>query len=397
VKIAIVSDAWLPQTNGVVRTLYMTVETLRRQGHAVRVIEPGAFSTFPCPTYPEIRLAWRPGRRLEAALLDFSPDAVHIATEGPLGHGARAWCRAREMPFTTSYHTQFPEYLDARFHIGTRIPYAYLRRFHGAARRTMVAAPSMQSALAGHGFRNLVRWGRGVDVGLFRPGPKDLWTQPRPISLYFGRVAVEKNIEALLALDLPGTRVVIGDGPARADLERKYPRVVFTGYKFGDDLARHVAAADVCVFPSRTDTFGLVLLEAMACGLPVAAYPVTGPLDVVRPGVTGVLSEDLRAAVLGALELDPRACRAQALEHTWDAATRQFVANLAPRGASRFEVSGQRVVERLESGQQYPVIVREARDQEESPDREHRSEVLRMLAHPRARLLHGAVRDEAKP
>jgi glycosyltransferase involved in cell wall biosynthesis len=331
VKIAIVSDAWLPQTNGVVRTLHTTAETLRREGHVVHVVEPGQFSTFPCPTYPEIRLAWRPGRQLESSLLAFAPDAVHIATEGTLGLSARAWCRASRMPFTTSYHTQFPEYVAARFPIGTRLPYAFLRRFHSAATRTMVAAPSMQVALEQRGFRNLVRWGRGVDVELFRPGPKDLWCQPRPISLYFGRVAVEKNLEAFLALDLPGTRVVIGDGPARAELASRYPHVVFTGYKFGEDLARHVAAADVCVFPSRTDTFGLVLLEALACGLPIAAYPVTGPLDVVRPGVTGVLSEDLRAAVLGALALEPAACRAQALEHTWEAATRQFVANLAPR------------------------------------------------------------------
>jgi glycosyltransferase involved in cell wall biosynthesis len=227
----------------------------------------------------------------------------------------------------------------------------------------MVAAASMQLALEARGFSNLVRWGRGVDLELFRPGPKDLWPQPRPISLYFGRVAIEKNIEAFLALDLPGTRIVIGDGPARAELEQRYPQVVFTGYKFGADLARHVAAADVCVFPSRTDTFGLVLLEAMACGLPVAAYPVTGPLDVVRPGVSGVLSEDLRAATLGALELDPAACRAQALEHTWEAATRQFVGNLAPRRSSGLglEVGPERVVQRLERGQQHPVVMREAR------------------------------------
>jgi glycosyltransferase involved in cell wall biosynthesis len=331
VRIAIVSDAWLPQTNGVVRTLRTTAETLRAQGHAVRIVEPGEFDTFPCPTYPEIRLAWRPRGALDRALRDFGPDAIHVATEGPLGHAARSWCIASDMPFTTSYHTQFPEYLHARLGVGTRLAYAYLRRFHSAAKRTLVAAPSMHALLERRGFRNLGRWGRGVDVALFRPREKDGWPYPRPISLYFGRVAVEKNVEAFLSLDLPGTRVVIGDGPARATLEQRYPEVVFTGYKHGEDLARRVAAADVCVFPSRTDTFGLVLLEAMACGLPVAAYPVTGPLDVIRSGVTGVLSEDLRAATLAALELDPAACRAQALEHTWDAATRQFLAQLAPK------------------------------------------------------------------
>jgi glycosyltransferase involved in cell wall biosynthesis len=329
-RIALVTDAWLPQTNGVVRTLGATARELERLGERVEIFEPGAFRAFACPTYPEIRLAWRPYRKLAAALEEFAPEAVHIATEGPLGWAARAWCRARGWPFTTSYHTQFPEYVRARSGLSLGASYALLRRFHGAAARTMVAAPSMQRRLAAHGFQNLVRWTRGVDVDLFRPGPKELWKLPRPISLYFGRVAVEKDLPAFLSLSLPGTQVVIGDGPARAELERRFPRAHFTGYKHGEDLVRHVAAADVCVFPSRTDTFGLVLLEAMACGLPVAAYPVTGPIDVVRPGLTGALDEDLRVAVLRALQLDPAACRAWALQHSWAAATRQFRAQLAP-------------------------------------------------------------------
>ncbi|HSN70042.1 MAG TPA: glycosyltransferase family 1 protein [Steroidobacteraceae bacterium] len=330
-RVALVTDAWLPQTNGVVRTLGITVEMLRSRGHDVTVIEPGTFRTFPCPTYPEIRLAWRPYRNVAARLEEHSPDAVHIATEGPLGMAARRWCRRRGHPFTTSYHTQFPEYVRARVPIPLAWSYAYLRRFHGRAARTMVATPSMQRLLESRGFGNVVRWSRGVDVELFRPREQDLYDLPRPISLFVGRVAVEKNIEDFLRLDLPGTKVVVGDGPARAELEIAHPRVVFTGYRYGEELAAHVAAADVFVFPSRTDTFGLVLLEAMACGVPVAAYPVTGPIDVVRDGVTGVLSEDLRTAALRALELDRTACREYALGFTWDRATDQFFGNLAPR------------------------------------------------------------------
>ena len=229
-----------------------------------------------------------------------------------------------------SYHTQFPEYVRARVPIPVAVSYAFLRWFHGRAEHTLVATPSMQNALAERGFRNLVLWSRGVDTELFRPRDESFLELPRPIWLYFGRVSVEKGIEEFLALDLPGTKLVVGDGPATESLRRKYAGAVFTGYRFGDELARHVAAADVFVFPSRTDTFGLVLLEAMACGIPVAAFPVTGPIDVVVNGVTGVLSEDLRAAALTALHLDRRACREHALRYTWEAATRQFVASLAP-------------------------------------------------------------------
>ncbi len=329
-KIVIVTDAWRPQTNGVVRTLATTADHATRLGHEVAVIEPGMFHTFPCPTYPEIRLAWMPYRSMARRLEELAPDAIHIATEGTLGAAARTWCLRNRRPFTTSYHTQFPEYVRARVPIPLALSYAHLRRFHGAAVRTMVATPTMQRQLEGRGFRNVVRWSRGVDVGLFRPRSKDYLAWPRPLSLYCGRVAVEKSIEDFLRLDLPGTKVVVGDGPARAQLEAEYPDVKFVGYRFGEELAQHVAAADVFVFPSRTDTFGLVLLEAMACGLPVAAYPVTGPIDVVINGTTGVLSEDLRAAVLAALKLDPSDCRQHALGYTWEAATRQFLGNLAP-------------------------------------------------------------------
>lgn len=333
-KIAIVTDAWRPQTNGVVQTLSTTAQTLRTGGHEVRVVEPNQFRTVPCPTYPEIRLAWFPRRRLSQLLREFAPDCIHVATEGTLGMAARSWCVRNRFPFTTSYHTQFPEYVRARVPIPLALSYAHLRRFHSAAARMMVATPTLQKQLEKRGFRNIVRWTRGVDVELFRPGPKEFLDLPRPICVYMGRVAVEKNIEAFLALDLPGTKLVIGDGPQRRSLQAEFPAAQFVGYKFGAELAAHLAAADVFVFPSRTDTFGLVLLEALACGVPVAAYPVAGPIDVIENGRTGVLDEDLRAAALAALKLDPAHCRAFALAHTWEAATKQFVANLAPREAA---------------------------------------------------------------
>lgn len=335
-KLALVTDAWLPQTNGVVRTLSMTTTLLRHSGHVVEVHDPTAFRTVPCPTYPEIRLAWRPYRRLAARLEAQDPDSIHIATEGPLGLAARRWCLRHARAFTSSYHTQFPEYVRARFPVPLSLSYAHMRRFHGAAAHTFVATPSMRRSLEARGFRNLEVWSRGVDTELFRPRPKDFLALPRPIWLYFGRVAVEKGVDDFLRLDLPGTRLVVGDGPALADCRRRFPDAVFAGYRFGEELAAYVAASDVFVFPSRTDTFGLVLLEAMACGIPVAAYPVTGPKDVVVDGVTGMLGEDLRAAALAALALDPTACREHALHYTWAAATRQFLGNLvAARGGAR--------------------------------------------------------------
>lgn len=334
-RIALVTDAWLPQTNGVVRTLSKTAEQLRGFGNEVRVIEPNQFRTFPCPTYPEIRLAWLPYRRIGQLLQEFEPDAIHIATEGTLGSAARSWCLRHRRAFTTSYHTQFPEYIRARVPIPLSVSYAFLRNFHGAAARTMVATPTMQRLLESRRFDNIVRWTRGVDTQLFRPRDKQWLQFPRPIALYTGRVAVEKNIEAFLEMQWSGTKVIVGDGPARAALQAKYPNARFVGYKFGDELAAHVAAADVFVFPSRTDTFGLVLLEAMACGVPVAAYPVTGPIDVVQQGVTGILHENLHQAALQALQLDSGQCRAYALQHTWEAATEQFLNNLALRPAEQ--------------------------------------------------------------
>ncbi|MGA7800144.1 MAG: glycosyltransferase family 1 protein [Gammaproteobacteria bacterium] len=327
-RVAIVTDAWQPQVNGVVRTLSRTGEELQARGYQVCFVTPQAFRTVPCPTYPSIRLALWPGRRLADLMDRFAPTAVHIATEGPLGLAGRAYCRARGLAFTTSYHTRFPEYVRLRAPIPVNLSYRFLRWFHGGACRTLVATPSMRRQLVGHGFENVVIWSRGVDTELFRPRPKDYLQAPRPIAMYVGRVAVEKNIEAFLALDLPGTRYVVGDGPDLEALRRRHPEVRFTGFQFGEELARHLAAADVFVFPSRTDTFGLVLLEAMACGVPVAAYPVTGPVDVVRQGVTGVLGEDLQQAALAALGLSARACRAYALAHTWRAATREFLGHL---------------------------------------------------------------------
>ena len=330
-RIALATDAWRPQTNGVVTTLARTLEGLERQGHVTRTVHPSEFRTVPCPTYPEIRLALFPGVRLKRMLREFSPDAVHIATEGPLGQAARDWCLRQGMPFTTSYHTQFPQYIRARFPIPEKWSYAFLRRFHGAAQRVMVATEHIRRDLERNGFRNLAMWTRGVDLELFRPGDRNYLPGARPILLYAGRVAVEKNLEAFLGLDVPGTKYVIGGGPTLDELRARFPQVVFPGYKYGEELARHMASADVFVFPSRTDTFGLVLLEAMACGVPVAAYPVVGPIDVVEQGVSGFLHEDLAIAVRRALELDRGACRRHALGFTWERATQQFLGNLAPR------------------------------------------------------------------
>jgi glycosyltransferase involved in cell wall biosynthesis len=328
-RIVIVTDAWLPQTNGVVTTLQQTVRQLRDFGHEVHLVTPEGFKTVPCPTYPEIRLAlfsWREvGRRLRA----IQPDAVHIATEGPLGLAARQYAVSRGLAFTTSYHTQFPQYISARLPIPAATVYRYLRCFHSRSSRVMVGTEEMRRELRMNGFRRVVPWTRGVDTERFTPAPV-VTRKPIPTLLYVGRVAVEKSVRDFCDLTVTARKVVVGDGPGLAELKCRYPSVEFRGFQHGTALVASYQEADCFVFPSRTDTFGLVMLEAMACGLPVAAYPVTGPIDVVRPGVTGCLSENLDDAVNGALTLNPASCRQQALEYNWERAARQFEGHLVP-------------------------------------------------------------------
>jgi glycosyltransferase involved in cell wall biosynthesis len=334
VRVLIVTDAWAPQVNGVVRTLETLGIELCRLGHDVRFVTPDGFRTVPMPTYPEIRLALFARRAVGRVIDAFKPDAIHIATEGPLGLAARRSCVRRNLSFTTSFHTRFPEYIKARFGVPPTWSYAGLRWFHGPATAVMVATRTLENDLAGRGFKNLRLWSRGVDVDLFKPGAKDWLDLPRPVFLYVGRVAIEKSIEDFLKLDLPGSKLVVGDGPLLAELRQRYAHVRFVGPKFGRELARHYAASDVFVFPSRTDTFGLVVLEALASGLPVAAYPVQGPIDIIADAPVGALSEDLGAAARKAMHLSPQACRLFALNFSWEACTRQFLANLARPGSS---------------------------------------------------------------
>jgi glycosyltransferase involved in cell wall biosynthesis len=328
-RVLLVTDAWHPQVNGVVRTLEMLARDLEAMGHQVRYATPQGRLTMPMPTYPEIRLTLFPRKSLERMIDAFDPNAVHIATEGPLGLSARAICIKRKLPFTTSFHTRFPEYVKARFpFVPVEWTYRFLRWFHGPAATMMVATQSLKDEMESHGFTNVSLWSRGVDVDAFHPIAGATLPFARPIWLYVGRVAVEKNLDAFLALDLPGTKVVVGDGPARASLERKYPDAKFVGAKSGAELTAYYAASDVFVFPSRTDTFGLVVLEALACGTPVAAYPVQGPRDVIGNAPVGALDEDLKAACLRALTIPRDEARAFALKNSWRACTEQFIANL---------------------------------------------------------------------
>jgi glycosyltransferase involved in cell wall biosynthesis len=354
-NIVIVTDAWYPQINGVVRTLARTRDELIKLGHTVPCITPEGFQTVPMPTYPDIRLSLFPGRKVRQRLEELKPDAVHIATEGPLGMAARSWCLRNRFPYTTSFHTQFPEYVWLRTRIPLAWSYAVMRWFHGRAAAVMVATPTLHQRLTEHGFTNLATWSRGVDSEHFKPRPKNFLDQPRPIFMYMGRVAIEKNIEAFLKLDLPGSKVVVGDGPDLEMLKKKYPKTVFTGFKTGEELAQHLAAADVFVFPSRTDTFGLVLIEALASGVPVAAYPVQGPIDIIENGVTGFLDEDLQKAAMAALALKPEICRSTALQYTWEACTKQFLSQLeSARGHSI-------APEHSDTGAQRPAKTRRAR------------------------------------
>ncbi len=327
-RVLVATDAWRPQINGVVRSLEYMAAHAAAQGAEVAFLTPLDFRTLPLPTYPEIRLALTTPGRVARRIREIAPDAVHIATEGPIGFAARAACLAEGRSFTTSYHTRFPEYLAARAPVPERWSYAALRRFHNAGSACMVSTASLARELEGRGFTHVVPWTRGVDTDLFRPRDDASLDLPGPVFLFVGRLAVEKNIAAFLALDLPGTKVIVGDGPARAELERIDPRARFLGALTGEALARVYAAADVFVFPSLTDTFGIVLLEALASGLPVAAYPVTGPLDVIGDTGCGVLDHDLRRACLEALRISRERCRAQALRCSWAESGRQFFDNI---------------------------------------------------------------------
>lgn len=337
-KIALVTDAWTPQTNGVVTTLKQVIAGVEARGHAVRVFEPGQFFTLPLPAYREVKVAPLPyglGRALDA----YGFDALHVATEGPLGLAARRWALRRGVPFTTSLHTKFPEYLYERTRLPLALGYGFLRWFHSAAASTLVTTASQKRELGDWGLRNLTVWGRGVALEAYPYVPREAPREP-PRLLYVGRVAVEKNLPAFLELKVPGEKVVVGDGPARAQLEARYPEVRFLGYRYGAELAALYGDADVFVFPSKTDTFGLVMLEALATGTPVAAYPVTGPIDIVEDGVTGGLHADLGEAVTRALACERGACRRYAEAQGWDQIAERFLADLVPVPAARASSAG---------------------------------------------------------
>lgn len=330
-KITIVTDAWYPQVNGVVRSIENTNRELTRMGIEVSMITPQEFTSVPCPTYPEIRLSVASYAAVARAIEKFGPTSVHIATEGPLGLLARRWCLKNNLPFSTSYHTRFPEYVAARFPVPIRWLRAFVRWFHNAGNGCMVATASLERELSKLGLKNLLRWSRGIDQTQFHPMPQEAtpFGLPRPIFMTVSRIAVEKNLPAFLDLDLPGSKVVVGDGPEREELQRRYPHVLFTGMKTGEDLARAYAQADVFVFSSKTDTFGNTILEALASGVPVAAFPVTGPIDIITEGSgAGALNDDLRIACLEALDCPRENARRLARDFTWEAASKQFLNNV---------------------------------------------------------------------
>ena len=336
-RIAIVTDAWSPQVNGVVRTLQSVRDELVRQGHDVLIVSPDLFYSMPCPTYPEIRLAFASTGSVGRMLEEFSPQAIHLATEGPVCLAARRWCLVRDFPFTTAYHTQFPDYVAARTGVNPEWVWRYIRWFHSPAQSILASTASIADTLKAHGLTQIRHWGRGVDLSTFGDPVPDPAIRALaqagngPIQLYVGRVAIEKNIEAFLTATHPGSKVIVGDGPALASLKAKYPDAHFLGPKFGTDLAAAYAAADVFVFPSKTDTFGLVMIEALACGTPVAAYPVTGPIDVLTPE-TGAMHDDLDQAIAEALTRDRAACRAYGQGFTWAKSAYQFLHALVPVG-----------------------------------------------------------------
>jgi 1,2-diacylglycerol 3-alpha-glucosyltransferase/glucuronosyltransferase len=334
-RILIATDAWHPQVNGVVRTLTSLARSASALGAEINFLTPDGFPSVGVPTYPGLRIAVPNRREIAARIEAVSPDAIHIATEGPIGWAVRAYCRRRRLAFTTSYTTRFPEYIAARSIVPATLSYAVLRHFHAAAAMTMVATASLRQELSARGFRKLGNWTRGVDTTLFTPNDPAELDLPRPIFMTVGRVAVEKNLEAFLSLDLPGSKIVIGDGPQKAELQRRYPKARFLGEKTGKDLSSHLAAADVFVFPSRTDTFGVVQLEALACGTPVAAFPVTGPLDVIADHPVGALDSDLKSACIRALGASRETCRSFALERSWENSARQFIGNLSALQPSR--------------------------------------------------------------
>ena len=329
-RILIVTDAWEPQVNGVVRTIKSTRRELEKMGHTVNILTPLEFKTVPCPTYPDIRLSILPKSHVVKRIENFKPDAIHIATEGPLGMAARSYALRHDLPFSTAYHTRFPEYVYARTRIPLAWTYRFLKWFHGPSLAVMAPTQVVKDDLEKYGFDNVVIWSRGVDLEIFKPQDSKVLNSAHPIFLYVGRVAVEKNINAFLEIDLPGSKWVVGDGPAMKEIKEKYPLVNYLGVLNQYQLAEVYAAADVFVFPSKTDTFGLVLLEAMACGLPVAAYPVTGPIDVLGDSSAGVMNEDLRTACLQALKIPREVARAHAEKFSWRAASEQFANHLKP-------------------------------------------------------------------
>ncbi len=335
-RVVIATDAWKPQLNGVVRTLDTLGKILTDFGNEVLYITPNDFRSVPLPSYPEIRLSLLPNRKVAKMINDFKPDAIHIATEGPIGRATRRFCKRRGYPFTTSFHTRFAEYANERWKVPTKWGYGILKDFHKDGETMMVATPGLVEELTERGFSKMKLWARGVDLEQFRSGDRSfLDSHTRPIFLYVGRLAVEKSIEDFLEADLPGTKVVVGEGPQRAELEEKYKDAVFTGPKYGEDLTKYYQASDVFVFPSRTDTFGLVNVEALACGVPVAAYPVRGPLEILdgAPAGCGAMDEDLTKACMTAYEnRNPEECRAWAENFSWEAASRQFIVNLETPG-----------------------------------------------------------------